>query len=155
MSATSEGAQALTAEIPLTFSDSTSEGESSDQEDGNKSTKHRKRPRTVPEDDDNTKEAKEKNRQSARECRARKKLRYQYLEELIVASEQAVYKLRDELKEVSHYWFNCLILDTSLELEAVCHFKVSKYWLLDIIKGMCSSISNQRQSVKPYNKKEF
>lgn len=42
-----------------------------------------------------------KSRLSAKECRARKKLRYQYLEELIDASENLVFKLREELKEVS------------------------------------------------------
>ena len=43
----------------------------------------------------------ERSRQSARECRARKKLRYQYLEELVINREKAVFALRDELKQVS------------------------------------------------------
>lgn len=39
----------------------------------------------------------ERSRQSARECRARKKLRYQYLEELVADREKAVFELRKEL----------------------------------------------------------
>lgn len=40
----------------------------------------------------------EKSRQSARECRARKKLRYQYLEDLATKRELAVIALREELQ---------------------------------------------------------
>lgn len=43
----------------------------------------------------------ERSRQSARECRARKKLRYQYLEELVTDREKAVLSLRVELEKVS------------------------------------------------------
>lgn len=43
----------------------------------------------------------ERSRQSARECRARKKLRYQYLEELVTDREKAVLSLRNELERVS------------------------------------------------------
>lgn len=39
----------------------------------------------------------ERSRQSARECRARKKLRYQYLEELVANREKAVFALHREL----------------------------------------------------------
>jgi len=39
----------------------------------------------------------ERSRQSARECRARKKLRYQYLEELISETERSIYALRREM----------------------------------------------------------
>ncbi|XP_075234835.1 REPTOR-binding partner [Lycorma delicatula] len=41
----------------------------------------------------------ERSRQSARECRARKKLRYQYLEELVSDREKAVFALRKELEK--------------------------------------------------------
>jgi Basic region leucine zipper len=42
----------------------------------------------------------ERSRQSARECRARKKLRYQYLEELVAHRERAVVVLRKEFEQV-------------------------------------------------------
>ncbi|XP_058057102.1 REPTOR-binding partner isoform X1 [Anopheles bellator] len=42
----------------------------------------------------------ERSRQSARECRARKKLRYQYLEELVTDREKAVVELRHELEKL-------------------------------------------------------
>ncbi|BES90205.1 Basic region leucine zipper [Nesidiocoris tenuis] len=41
----------------------------------------------------------ERSRQSARECRARKKLRYQYLEELVTEREKAVLQLRREFEK--------------------------------------------------------
>ena len=43
----------------------------------------------------------ERSRQSARECRARKKLRYQYLEDLAAGREKAVQALYREMEQVS------------------------------------------------------
>lgn len=58
----------------------------------------------------------EKSRQSARECRARKKLRYQYLEDLVCNREKAVVKLREELATVSKLDYPILIVSTIYKL---------------------------------------
>lgn len=50
----------------------------------------------------------ELSRQNARECRARKKLRYQYVEELVVSREKAVEALRQELATLKQW---CVTLD--------------------------------------------
>lgn len=47
----------------------------------------------------------ERSRQCARECRARKKLRYQYLEELVADRERAVLSLRAEIEKVTKIYF--------------------------------------------------
>lgn len=49
----------------------------------------------------------ERSRQSARECRARKKIRYQYLDELVADREKAVLQLRKEL-EMYTQWARAL-----------------------------------------------
>lgn len=89
---------AAVSEIPSTldFEDTSSEDESGDETDPTARKKLK-----IVDETETDKERVQRNRKSARECRARKKLRYQYLEQLIAASEQAVFKLRDELKEVS------------------------------------------------------
>ena len=50
----------------------------------------------------------EKSRQSARECRARKKLRYQYLDDLILERERANERLRGEMNKFVTW---CAMLD--------------------------------------------
>jgi len=52
----------------------------------------------------------EKSRQSARECRARKKLRYQYLDDMIEEREKANLLLREELNK---YVVWCQQLDSN------------------------------------------
>ncbi|CAF2838886.1 unnamed protein product [Rotaria sp. Silwood2] len=42
----------------------------------------------------------EKSRESTRQCRRRKKLRYEYLEELVIDREKAIIKLHEELQRL-------------------------------------------------------
>ena len=65
----------------------------------------------------------EKSRQSAKECRARKKMRYQYLDDNIAEREKANDQLRDEMaKYVS--W--CQMLDKNIEPEGLQEFLSSE-----------------------------
>jgi len=61
----------------------------------------------------------DRSRQTARECRARKNLRYQYLEELVASREKAVYALREELNVVSRLQYNIIINLLVLQLSQV------------------------------------
>ena len=58
----------------------------------------------------------EKSRQSARECRARKKLRYQYLDDLILERERANERLRGELSKFAGW---CEMIDQNRVPETV------------------------------------
>merc|ERR1712096_537776 len=61
----------------------------------------------------------EKSRQSARECRARKKLRYQYLDDVIANSEKANDALRDEMIKYVGW---CQMLDQNIVPEGLQEF---------------------------------
>jgi len=49
------------------------------------------------------KQKQDRSRQSARECRSRKNVRYQYLEQLVRVKEKSIFRLRDELEMVCIY----------------------------------------------------
>ena len=57
-----------------------------------------KRGRKPMKSDSNTRL--EKSRESARQCRHRKKLRYEYLEELVTDREKAILQLQQELERL-------------------------------------------------------
>lgn len=57
-----------------------------------------KRGRKPMKSDSNTRL--EKSRESARQCRQRKKLRYEYLEELVTDREKAILQLQHELERL-------------------------------------------------------
>ena len=65
----------------------------------------------------------EKSRQNARECRARKNLRYQYLDSMIAEREKVIDLLREEMMKYVGW---CQIRDqnaVSEELQAFMHFE--------------------------------
>ncbi|VVD03077.1 unnamed protein product [Leptidea sinapis] len=75
-----------------------SAGEGGERREGGK--RGRRPGRKVQLDRQDMKAKLERSRQSARECRARKKLRYQYLEEMVADRERSVLVLRKELDKL-------------------------------------------------------
>jgi len=65
----------------------------------------------------------EKSRQSAKECRARKKMRYQYLDDMIAEREKANDQLRDEMAKYVGW---CQILDQNNVPEGLQEFLSSE-----------------------------
>ncbi|CAO1326099.1 unnamed protein product [Diamesa serratosioi] len=87
----------------MDFEDSTTVDESNQVERKESGKRGRKPGRKVSSEKVDMKAKLERSRQSARECRARKKLRYQYLEELVTDREKAVLELRRELEKYQ-FW---------------------------------------------------
>ncbi|XP_015431870.1 PREDICTED: cAMP-responsive element-binding protein-like 2 isoform X2 [Dufourea novaeangliae] len=85
---------------PLYIAENETEGSRGDRKEGGK---RGRKPGRKASDKSDMKAKLERSRQSARECRARKKLRYQYLEELVADREKAVIALRKEL-EMYRLW---------------------------------------------------
>ncbi|CAL7936967.1 REPTOR-binding partner [Xylocopa sonorina] len=85
---------------PMCIVENETEGSRGDRKEGGK---RGRKPGRKASDKTDMKAKLERSRQSARECRARKKLRYQYLEELVADREKAVLALRKEL-EMYRQW---------------------------------------------------
>merc|ERR1712181_56360 len=97
--------------------DQSQQGGSQSQTEGNRSRRSEVRPYPPPEMRSTNKL--EKSRQSARECRARKKLRYQYLDDMIAEREKANDTLRDELVKYVGW---CQMLDQNKVPEGLQEF---------------------------------
>merc|ERR1711971_1073621 len=95
-------------ESDLRFEKDQNQQGSQSQAEGNRSRRSEVRPYPPPEMRSTNKL--EKSRQSARECRARKKLRYQYLDDMILEREKANDALREELTKYVGW---CQMLDQS------------------------------------------
>merc|ERR1712032_1222700 len=95
-------------ESDLRFEQDQSQQGSQSQTEGNRSRRSEVRPYPPPEMRSTNKL--EKSRQSARECRARKKLRYQYSDDMILEREKANDALREELTKYVGW---CQMLDQS------------------------------------------
>merc|ERR1712080_246249 len=85
-------------------------GEEQQQTEGSGGRNRRAEVRPYPTSEMRSTNKLEKARQSARECRARKKLRYQYLDDMILEREKANDALREELAKYVGW---CQMLDQS------------------------------------------
>lgn len=95
----------------------------------------------------------ERSRQSARECRARKKLRYQYLEDLVAEREKAVLTLRMEIERVCRLICIVMLVDTNLGsffFPFMCFFRggcsivnLPLNWTLAVSQMACSKSSTK------------
>jgi len=98
------------AEADLRFEQDPSQQVESQAEGGRGASSRRAEVRPYPPPEMRGTNKLEKSRQSARECRARKKLRYQYLDDMILEREKANDALREELTKYVGW---CQMLDQS------------------------------------------